>query len=409
MALARDASSLTVKSSGFIGTTPGSCTSDSFTPPAGSVVFVSSWTLGSFQNAASGSPAITDSGSHTWHLVANQPNDAITTAPSFRLAVWWTTVTTSAPMTVTVTDQTVSGQYIVVLDVAVDVFTGANTSNPLGASVTGVLSSSTTALVPVTPQASGSAILAAIQNTDTNDYITAGSGSFVYGSTVNHGMTEILAGSSATSFTPTTASAPVTLSAATSASAPWSYIAYEVLAASGGTSFTGTGSASVSLSASGSGSSRRTGAKTASLSLSASGSGSSRRTGAKTAPMGLSASGTGTSARSGTGTAVLSLSVTGTGSGTESASGTGSAVISLSAHGTGSSARSGSKSSLLSLAVAGTGRSSRSGTGYAVIRLSAAGHENSPELDPHLVSSVFTSLSPFSATIASGAYDGTIS
>jgi hypothetical protein len=235
MTLARDSSSPAAKQSGFIGISPGSVTSNSFSPPGGSAVFVTSWTEDSFANdwAPGSQPSITDSlGSHlTWNLIVNQFDNGLS-GPNSRIAVWWAYAGASAPgsMTVTVTDSVTSGQYIQLMGIAVDVWTGAKTSGPAGAIVSGSQQAAASGVTQsITPQASGSALVMA-GGVTTSDTITAGSGMYLN----NVAYAWMGAAWQGTSSGPalTTSTSPQSLSLAlSSGTSQWQYAAYEVLAA----------------------------------------------------------------------------------------------------------------------------------------------------------------------------------
>jgi hypothetical protein len=235
MTLARDSSSPAAKQSGFIGTSPGSVTSNSFSPPGGSVVYVTSWTEDSFDNdwAPGSQPAITDSlTSHlTWNLIVNQFDNGLS-APNSRVAVWWAYVGASAPgsMTVTVTDSVTSGQYIQLMGIAVDVWTSAKTSGPAGAIVTGSQQTAAPGVTQsITPQASGSALIMA-GGVTTSDTITAGSGMYLYAVSYAWMGAAWQGTSSGPSLTPSTSAQSLSL-ALSSGTSQWEYGLYEVLAA----------------------------------------------------------------------------------------------------------------------------------------------------------------------------------
>lgn len=236
-----DSSSPAINVSGFLGSTPESVTSNTFSPPAGSVIIVSSFTCDSFNNdwPASGFPTITDSlGAHlTWNNFANVFSNSAGTGVC-RVALWWAYCPSAQTgMSVTVTDSVTSGQYIEDLDVAVTVWTGANTTGPIGALVTNAAGASSTSVSQaITPTALGSAlVLACGQNQPAASVtLTAGSGCAVRDTdTSNNPAGNVWLGTSLTVPTLTASLSSQTLSATSPQTHAWQYAAYEVLAAAG--------------------------------------------------------------------------------------------------------------------------------------------------------------------------------
>jgi hypothetical protein len=239
MTLAVDSSTPAVKLSGFLGSTPETQASNSFSPPAGSVITAVSWASDSFDNDwAASYPQITDSlATHlTWNLVvAAYSNGA--SARTNRIALWWAYAGVSAPgsMTVSVTEETTSGQYIEGMGVACRVWDGASITAPVSsATVSGVTAAGTsTGTISITPTVTGSALLMAAGNvvgsTGTNG---VGSGCYLCdnaGTSPNTlGSGQLWVGTSSGP-TPTTSLTPVSLSMSDTTSAPWTYLAYEVV------------------------------------------------------------------------------------------------------------------------------------------------------------------------------------
>lgn len=255
MTLARDASSPALKVGPFSGANPTSLASNSFSPPAGSVIIVTG--LADNQTATnawptSGAATITDSlASHlTWTQGVQVLDQAARGVGPGAITVWWAT-TASAPgsMTVTVTYNTVSGQSVQGMDVAVDVYTGANTSGPIGASVTSATATATPLTVSITPTQSGSALVIAAGDEESLNTLAAGTGCFALDTDNAPGgaMDTINAwlGTSASAFTASSAGTPTNLVLTASAGTLWVYAAYEVMAPSGPVSSTATAQTAV--------------------------------------------------------------------------------------------------------------------------------------------------------------------
>lgn len=225
--------------SGYIGVSAGSCTSNSFTPPAGSVITVTSWAMDSYQDDWNVSyPTITDSlASHlTWNEVTAAYSNSEATM-SQRVALWWA-YTASAPgsMTATVSEDLTGGQYLYAVNVAVKIWGGANISAPVSnATVSGVTAAAQSVSQAITPTTEGSALLLAggLKATATNS-TTAGAGCYLADNSDatgnNMGGGQVWYGTSAG---PTlTTGSKETLSIDDSSPAwVWSYIGYEIVPA----------------------------------------------------------------------------------------------------------------------------------------------------------------------------------
>jgi hypothetical protein len=238
MALARDASTPAVNLSGFLGTQTASLASNSFTPPAGSVIVVTAWAGDSFQNDwDAAKPTISNSGTAlTWTQISSQFNNGLTNK-SIRTTSWWAfTATAPGSMTATVAEGVQAGQTLTFMAVAVDVWTGALTSGPIGATANSNSTTGGTRTVAITPTALGSALVMAGGNWNdaTTVAITAGTGCFLLDD-ANQGVCALAAGqiwlgSGSTTPTLTTTLSSVNLIASSSsATFAWSVVAYEVL------------------------------------------------------------------------------------------------------------------------------------------------------------------------------------
>lgn len=172
MALAIDASSPAVATGAPTATTA------SFTPPAGSVLTI----LASMDSNASNPPApsITDSlGVHLTYTLVGWKSFADAPAVGGQAAIWQAVVGTSAPMTVSVTN----GVAAFNAGVKVLVWTGADTTNPVGANgKSGTSTSQTTVSQSYTAQATGGQGVIAICDWDVTGAETAGTGNTIVAS-----------------------------------------------------------------------------------------------------------------------------------------------------------------------------------------------------------------------------------
>lgn len=236
-----------IKNSGFLGSSPESFASNTFSPAAGSVIvclvfasqsYIAAW------NAAS----ITDSlATHlTWNLAASATDVTLAGQQGACWLFWASCPSSQTNMTVTPTVSVSGGQYIAFMDVAVKVYTGALTTGAVGATITGT-STSTSISPSITPTAIGSALGIMIARTvSTATANVAGTGMFVQDSQVvpagpSASYSNIWQGTSATAPTLTSSTSPTTLPVSTTdTSNVWQYLGYEILAAvSGGQTVTG--------------------------------------------------------------------------------------------------------------------------------------------------------------------------
>lgn len=139
----------------------------------------------------------------------------------------------------------------------------------------------------------------------------------------------------------------------------------------GGTTFTGAGTSTLTLGASGSGQKRTTAVRTSTLTLAAAGTGRKVVSSAGSAGLSLTKSGTGSKTTSAARTASLTLSSSGTGR--KTAVGSQPAVVVLSAAGTGSKAVSRTSSSVLVLSAAGPGSKVLTAASAAALALGGSG------------------------------------
>lgn len=249
-ALARDASSPATASTDDPGTQVATQVSNAFSPPAGAVIIVTAAAIESGNGNWSATPfAITDSlGSHlSWNLKADQYDN---TAGAFdeRFAVFWAYCPAGETgMTVSVTVGVTTGQYIFGMACNVDVWTGANTSGPIGALVNGTAASTSTLSQAITPTALGSALFMYGGPTfDPTANPTAGSG--CYGIHPGNAAMYYMGEWAGTSGGPalTSSLSPQTLAMTFTGPQTWEYVGYEVLAApgaapAGGAVLTGSG------------------------------------------------------------------------------------------------------------------------------------------------------------------------
>jgi hypothetical protein len=235
------ATSPAIKSSSFLGSTPETQVSNSFSPAAGDIITVTSYATDSFNHDwDAGEPTITDSlATHlTWNLVASVFDNAAT-GNTVRIALWWALAATApGSMTASVTEATTAGQSIFGMAVAAKLWTGANTTAPIPASnlVFGVAAAAATGVSQsITPTATGSALMMAAGNrvagAQTN---TAGTGCFLCDNATGAGnatvATQEWVGTSSGP-TLTTSLAPATLAVSNATSSLWTFLAYEVVPA----------------------------------------------------------------------------------------------------------------------------------------------------------------------------------
>lgn len=219
------------KYSGYLGTQTASVTSNSFSPPANSVIVVMV-SAGESYYVGWNTPTITDSlGTHlTWTLNGTQADGSTDSDGAWVFSAQCPTAQTS--MTVTVGIGLVNNsQYVTTAVVAPLVVTGASTTAPV-VNVAAATNTSTTASATISPLNTGSAIaMVACRYCaagPTND--TAGTGGYLWESQVAgsfcHGMTWL---GTSTAFTPTTQSVPTTISLVTTdTTVTWGSVAFEI-------------------------------------------------------------------------------------------------------------------------------------------------------------------------------------
>lgn len=226
--LVRDASSPAMTSSAFQGSSGTQAyASNTFSPPAGSVIVVAAQATQSFTDPW-GTPTITDSlGSHlTWTLVTQQADVSFSGANTTAALFWASCPSAQTNMTVTVTQScSGSGQSVTFSSIAVDVFTGADTA-PIGTTAKGTVTANTLS-VSLTPagSASASCIMAANVNA-ASVASTAGSGEYLVNET--HTGTSFVEAWYGNAAGPTIPSTAQTLDVVGATGARWQYIAYEV-------------------------------------------------------------------------------------------------------------------------------------------------------------------------------------
>src|SRR5580698_2667694 len=245
--LAVDSSSPAVKLSSYLGSTPETQASNSFSPSSSTIITVVSWAADSFDNDWNAAyPTITDSlTSHlTWNPAEIEYSNSLSST-SARIGLWWASVGGTAPgsMTASVTEAATGGQYIQGMAVSARVWDNANASNPIGAVVAGTTSAATTTgTISITPTSVGSAIMMAASNVvggpGTN---TVGSGCYLCdnaGTATNTlGAGQLWVGTSSGPVL-TTSLIAQSVSMTNTTSHIWTYLAYEVLPASGGSPVT---------------------------------------------------------------------------------------------------------------------------------------------------------------------------
>ena len=230
MTLARDASSPAVALGAYSGALSDSQASNSFSPPAGAVIIVTAFAENGYAPTgwATTNPAtIVNSGTAlTWTLFLSEA----TTTYISGLWAWWA-YTASAPgsMTATPTITAGAGSYVSQVNTAVDVWAGANTTAPVGATHAGTYAGQALSYA-LTPNASGSALIMAACDGANTGTQAAGTNCYLLNTdATSHASGEVWYGTSG-GFTPSTASTPETLAiTGGTTSATFEYIAYEVL------------------------------------------------------------------------------------------------------------------------------------------------------------------------------------
>lgn len=233
MALALDASTPALATNGGGGNASESVTSNSFSPPANAVIVVVC-----LSNMTAGSSTLT--GSITDSLASHLNWTEVTVSVDFSrrsgiTAIWWAPVT-SAPgaMTVSVT-LTASGSAIYEMGVVPLVWTGADMTNPIGATTGGDGSTSSANLsVSITPTQTGSALLMGANDSTTAASVSAGSGCYApWGFNSGGGDGSVVwFGTGTSQPTLTSNLSAQTLTATTGVSTSvWDWFAFEVLAA----------------------------------------------------------------------------------------------------------------------------------------------------------------------------------
>jgi hypothetical protein len=339
MTLARDSSSPVSNATDDPGTQTATQVSKTFSPPAGSVIIVNAVALSSGVSDWSATPfAITDSlGSHlSWNLKVDRYDNS-DSQYSERIAVFWAYCPSAQTnMTVSVTVGTTTGQYIFGIDCKPDVWTGANTSGPVGAVISGTAASSNTLSEAITPTAAGSAlVLYGGPTFDGTANPTAGSGCYGVnpGSSAVYFLGEWYGTSGGPTLTPNTS--PVTMAMTFTGPQTWQYVGYEVLAAAGAVTAAGTlsvsgtaagqapASAAAAVTLAGTAAARAPAAATGALAVSGSAAAAAPVTVAGSAAFAGTASATGPGAA----TAAGALAVTGTASATAPAPAAGSVTV----------------------------------------------------------------------------------
>ena len=178
MALAIDASTpaVAVNSTGATATV----TTASFTPPSNSVLLIR-WAANSKTGANPTAPTITDNlGVHLTYNLLDFASRADATFQDGQCAQWWALVSSSAAMTITVTNGAASPDREAALSVAV--FTGANTSAPVGAHGKGNPASGTSTIAQsYTATADNSWGFIGVSDWDEKGAMTGGTGCTVSG------------------------------------------------------------------------------------------------------------------------------------------------------------------------------------------------------------------------------------
>lgn len=240
MTLAVDASTPALKSTtyGVTGDSPETSPSNTFSPPANSLIVVFSGANYSFTGSV-GTSSITDSlGTHlTW---TNINKSVLPTTAYGSSDAWWAFCPSAqTSMTVSVTHTAPSGQYIQSAQVQPIVFTGApTTGNPIGAVVNSNAAAASTLAVNITPTATGSALYIVTTNDKSANggTVTAGTNTAIQGTGGLKGTTAVaLIGTAASTptLTPNLSTETINLNSSSSTET-WKYVAVEVLAGAGG-------------------------------------------------------------------------------------------------------------------------------------------------------------------------------
>lgn len=182
MALAIDASTPAIATSS--STTVATLTSNSFTPPAGSVLLIE-WVGNSHTGVNPTTPGITDNlGAHLAYTLIDWQSRNDSPTVDGQAATWWANVGTSAAMTITTTNNVTGGNLELQQALRIVVLTGADTTTPIGAH--GKAGSASAALIAqnYTAQATGGWGFISAADWDALPAMSAGTGCTLDGSAV---------------------------------------------------------------------------------------------------------------------------------------------------------------------------------------------------------------------------------
>jgi len=234
--LSYNSASPAVRDSNFLGVSPHGHQSNSFSPPAGSIIIVTAYAGDSYHGDWDTTlPTISDSlATHlTWHQFASAYSNSLSDV-SRRVTTWWAySPTAPGAMTVSVIEGVTGGQYLTYMAVAVDIWENADTTNPIGALVVNdATASEATVSQSITPTEVGSALVLVAAADGSFQSVSPGSGDYDNdsGDPDASFLSEWLGTSSGPTLTTSLSSQTLTASVPTAAT--WQTIAYEVLPAS---------------------------------------------------------------------------------------------------------------------------------------------------------------------------------
>lgn len=228
MALTYSTTTPAALQTGFLGTQSSTVVSNTFSPPANSLIVLVVETFQSF-NVSWQTPTFTDSlGTHlTWHLAKTQADNAQSAGAAW--VAWANCPSAQTNMTVSATIGVIdSGQYVQGAVLEPIVFTGADTINPL-VNISSGVSTSTSASVTMSPIYAGSNLLiTAVRTASSVSGNTAGSGCYLkFSNTFGAAYSLAWFGTSGGP-TPTAGVDQTVALNTTDSSNVWQYIAFEL-------------------------------------------------------------------------------------------------------------------------------------------------------------------------------------
>lgn len=369
--LPRDASSPAIRSSPYQGAGASQAwASNSFSPPAGSLLVVTAQATQSYNNTWN-TPTITDSAGLTWTRLGTQA-DSTFAGPVATVSIFYAvTPAAQSNMTVTVTQSLAgSGQTITFSSVAVGVFTGFNTGTPIALLSQGT-STAANLSVSVTPASggSGSGLFIGANNAAASSAATsAGTGEYLTDET--HTGTSFAVAHYGSTNQPAIATAAQTLDLVTGGSSPrWQYMAWEVRSAAANVP-AGSASGGIAVAGSASGTTAKAGAASGMVTVAGSASGAQSPSGTATGAVTAAGSASGSTVNAGSATG--SIPVTGAASGSANTSGSTAGTVLVAGSASGQTAYSGASAGSVTVSGSVSGQTSTFGSASGAVPVSGS-------------------------------------